>query len=327
MKKIIAAFVFILDISIGHSQYINTSYKEALEIKKRTLLVVLPENDKYLLSMYGQDKDSAEYVQLYINDMEGQRLALKNAISEHWKFTDNTIITSLKEAKSLIKKFPDKYALLRIGEQFQDRTYITFKTSSPPITSWNLANGEFVYNASNRYNIRRLGITSLDIEMPKRIFRVYLPKMSSSLGDFIYAVRQIDYVLTSILKSEENSANKLYRNIILVSEELKNKTLLIDVKETNCTEEAIKKVYPYPFRIVSYDAIEDVLKTKDDNYAIIQTARFDTQSSTHYVANAGNGTIYCNFNSPTFNYSGGENAYIRVYYPLITVKEFEKYKD
>lgn len=34
MKKIIAAFVFILDISIGHSQYINTSYKDALEIKK-----------------------------------------------------------------------------------------------------------------------------------------------------------------------------------------------------------------------------------------------------------------------------------------------------
>ncbi|HWZ23413.1 MAG TPA: hypothetical protein VNW06_12200, partial [Cytophagaceae bacterium] len=177
------------------------------------------------------------------------------------------------------------------------------------------------------YNIRRVGITTLDIELPKRVFRVYLPKMSPSTGDFIYALRQIDYVLSSILKSEENSANTLYKNIASISEELKNKTLLIDIKETNCTEEAIKKVYPYPFRIVSYDAIENVLKTKDDHYAIIQAPRFDTQSSTYYIVNAGDGTIYSNFTTPTFNYSGGENAYIRVHYPVITIKELGKIKD
>ena len=324
MKKIISLFVLALGVTTIYSQHINTSYKDALEIKKRVLLVGLPADDKYLLDMYEQD--SAAYVTLYSTEMEGQRQALKEAVVNHWKFTDSIVITSYKEAKSLIKKFPEKYVLLHFGEQLQDRVYVRHGKTTPPLTCWENRDGKFIYNARKRYSVKMLGITSLVLELPKRVFEVHLPKMSPSTGDFIYAIRQMEYVLSDLLKSEESTANKLYRNVYLVSEELKTKTLLIDAKEVNCSAEDIKKAYPYPFKLVSYDVIDDALKNKDDNFAIIQASRFDTQNSTHYVVNAGNGKIYSNFNDNTFNYGEQHGYSVMVLYPFITSKELERYK-
>ena len=114
MKKIIVFFILSLFTSIGYAQYINTSHKDALEVRKRILLVGLPEDDKFLLEQYEQD--SSEYVTLYKNDMEGQRQALKEAALKYWEYTDSVVVKSLKEAKSLVKKFPEKYALMTFGE-------------------------------------------------------------------------------------------------------------------------------------------------------------------------------------------------------------------
>lgn len=325
MKKIIVFFILSLFISTGYAQYINTSHKDALEVKKRILLVGLPEDDKFLLEQYEQD--SSEYVTLYKNDMEGQRQALKEAALKYWEYTDSVVVFSLKEAKSLVKKFPEKYALMTFGEQFQDRYYVKNNNiSNSPLVSWQKKDGKFSYNSGKRYSVKVLGITSLVIELPKKIFEIYLPKISPSTGDFIFALKQIQYVLSSILKSEEGSANKLYRTINAKSEELKKKTLLIDAREVECKEDAVKKAYPYPFKIVNYEAIEDALKTKDDQYVLIQAVRFDTQNSSYYISSAANGEIYCNFIEPTFNYGQRNGAYsIIVLYPYINTKHLEKY--
>jgi hypothetical protein len=325
MKKTVYLFVLFLIASSSYAQYVNTSHQDALEVKKRILLVALPEDDKFLLEQYEQD--NAQYGTLYKIDMEGQRQALKEAVLNHWKLTDSVIVTSPKEVKTLVKKFPGKYAVLKFGEQFQDRSYIkNNNASNPPLVSWEKNRGECFYNSSSRYSVKMLGITSLVIELPKKVFEVYLPKMSPSTGDFTFALKQVQYVLSTLLNSEEGSANKLYRNINLKSEELKNKVLLIDAREKDCTEDAVKKAYPFPFKIVNYEVIENALKTKDDQYAVVQAVRFDTQNSIHYISNAATGEIYCNFIEPTFNYGQQNGAYsIRVLYPFINTRLLEKY--
>jgi hypothetical protein len=323
MKIIFFFFTaFIFTVS-GYTQYLNTSYKDAQEIKKRILLVGLPEDNKSLLSEY--EEDSVSFGVLYKNDMEGQRQALKEVVLKHWKFSDSIVIVSQKETKALIRKYPDKYAVMKLGEHLQDKVYIRLQ-AEPPQVAWGKREETFTYNFLKRYNIRMLGITSLVIELPKKVIEVYLPKISPSEGDYIYAITQINYILSYILKSEENNANKLYREITNnVSGQLKDKILLLDGAELNCKEEEIKKVYPYPFRIVNYAMVEKTLKARDSRYAVLQSSRTDPNNSTYYLSNAGDGTIYCNYIGLTFNYGEVKGYSIQVFYPTITLKHFEQY--
>jgi hypothetical protein len=325
MKKLFLFFTLLLIYASSClAQYINTSHKDAREIKKRILLVVLPEDDKDLLKEY--EEANPTYATLYKNDMEGQRMALKEVVLKHWKYTDSLVVVSQKEVNAMVKKYPDKYAVMKTGEQMQDRGYIRQNQANPPQVAWEKINEKIVYNSSKRHNIRILGITSLVIELPKRVMEVYLPKMSSSEGDYIYAVTQMEYILSTLLKSQEYSANKLYRDLDNASGKLKNKILLLDGSELGCKEAEIKKVYPYPFKIVSYEIVEKALKTKDSNSVVIQSSRYDINNSTYYLSNAGNGAIYCNYTGLTFNYGQRNGMYnVHVPYPSINVTNFERY--
>ncbi len=308
----------------AQSQYIlNTSTKEAQAIKDRILLLVLPEDDKYLVSRY-QEEDS-NYVALYKNDMEGQRKALARVVQEYWTFSDSIRIVSNKEAKSLQRKFPQEYAVMKIGEQLQDKVYLSHNTSEPPQVAWTKKGGTLEYDFQKRYHIKMLGITTLVIELPRKVIEVYLPKLSPSEGDYMYAVQQLNYILSTLLESEENSAHKLYRELNTVRGQLKDKVLLIDGYELGCEAKAISKAYPYPFKIVDQETIEKALKRRDSSCVVIQSSRVDTNQSTYYLSNAGNGRIYYNFAGFTFNY-GEMNVYmVQVYYPRISIKHLQEY--
>ena len=152
----------ILSQSIIFAQLVNTTQQDALSIQKRILLVALPEEDKYLLS---EKQDYPEYIRMYKDDQAAQRHAFQAMVIKHWTFTDSIVVLPFKEAKSLMKKNPDKFALLRYDDKAQDRIYVNTQDTIP-ITAWTQANGNFYYHNASRYDFRELTVTSLVIELP-----------------------------------------------------------------------------------------------------------------------------------------------------------------
>ncbi|MDF2455156.1 MAG: hypothetical protein K0R51_1149 [Cytophagaceae bacterium] len=313
----------------AQAQLITTSQEDAIAVKNRILLLALPEEDKYMMS---EKQDQTEYLRLYRNDLEGQRKAFQASVLKYWQFNDSIVVLSFKEAKNLMKKNPGKYAMLRYDDKTQDQIYI--KTSdSIPVVSWSQTAGNYHYYNAARYDFRMLTVTSLVIELPKRVLQVFLPKLSPSTGDFIYAIRQMNYVLNNVSKTEGRTLKTVYKEMPQLIQELKTKTLLLDINEMNTKDglrnlELVKKYYPYPVQLVNYNELENILKSGDTRYATVVHARYDFHNSTFCICNAGDGTLYNYFIGPTFDYGDDidETKYtIMIYYPTINKLNLERY--
>lgn len=329
MRFIFLILFFTFFMPIAHAQLITTSHEDAIAVKNRILLVALPEEDKYLVS---EKQSQTEYLRLYRNDMEGQRKAFQACVLKYWKFNDSIVVLPFKEAKSVMKKNPGKYAMLRYDAKAQDQIYM--KTNdSIPIVAWSQTAGNYHYDNAARYDFRMLTVTSLVIELPKRVMQVFLPKLSPSTGDFIYAIRQMDYVLNNVSKAEGRTLKTVYKEMPQLVPELKTKTLLLDINEMNTKDglrniELVKKHYPYPVQLVNYNELETVLKSGDTRYATAVHARYDFHNSTFCISNTGDGTIYNYFIGPTFDYGDDidETKYtIMIYYPAINKLNLERY--
>lgn len=320
---------FFFSQSVVFAQLVTTTQQDALAIQKRILLVALPEEDKYLLS---EKQDHPEYIRMYKEDLDGQRNAFQAMVIKYWTFTDSMVVLPYKEAKSLMKKNPDKFAMLRYDDKSQDRIYVN-TNDTIPIVAWTKSNGKYYYHHASRYDFRELTVTSLVIELPKRVLQVFLPKLSPSEGDFIYAIRQMNYILTDVLKSEGRSTKELQKERPLLAEQLRTKILLLDINEMNRAEglitiQEVKKYYPYPVQLVNYTELETILKSGDTRYAIAVHCRYDFHNSTFHVSNAGDGTIYCHFIGPTFDYGNDidkTNYLIRIHYPTVNKLNLERY--
>lgn len=314
MKSLFTLCVGLLCLHLGTAQNVNLTYENAQEIKKRTLLLVLPENSKMIVNDLAQEDSS--FVKMYTDDMDGQRAALEKAVLAHWSFTDSVKVVSAKEAKSLQKKQPGRYAVMKIGENVQDRTYI-HSGAEPPQVAWTKSWGSLTYQYGMRSNLRLLGVTTLTINLPKKAVEVYLPKTSASEGDFIYGVKQLNYLLAYALQSPEHSSNKLLRNLEVNADQLEHKTLLLDFQEIACTQQEIREVYPYPFKIVQHQDIEKALKNKDTDYLTITGSRIDPHRTQYVLSNTGDGTILSTLTEPTFNYGESAGYSIQVLYPSL----------
>jgi hypothetical protein len=325
---IFVALLFVFFTDDTNAQLINTTYEDALSIKKRILLVALPEEDK---SLVAEKLDQLQFIKQYREDLDGQRKAFQSMVMKYWTFTDSIIVLPFKEAKSLMKKNPEKYAMLRYADKTQDQIYIRTHDSIPVI-SWALDKNNYYYNIFSRYDFRMLTVNALVIELPKRVLEVSLPKLSLSEGDFIYAIRQMEYILKNIMTVEGRNAKILYKEIPLLNDKLKNKILLLDVQEMDAKEglrdiQMIKKYYSYPVQLVNYKELEDILRSGDTRYVVAVHSRYDFHNSTCYVCNAGDGTIYSQFNVPTFDYGTiNQTQYtIQIYYPGINKLHLESY--
>lgn len=330
MRFLVCTILFFCLLHNTYAQWATTTYEDAFLIKKRILLVALPEEDKYLVS---ERQEQAEFLKLYRADLAGQRKSFQSAVLKHWKYSDSIVVLPYKEAKTLMKKNPDTYALLRYAEKSEDRIYV--KTNdSIPVVAWSSAGTDnYHYENAARYDFRMLTVTSLVLELPKRVLQVFLPKLSPSSGDFIYAIHHMEYILHQVSQTQGRTIKAVYKEMPQVSEQLKSKTLLLDMNEMSTKEglrniEQIKKYYPYPVQLVHYNEVENALQAADTRYAIVVQARYDFHNSTFCICNAGDGTLYNYFISPTFDYGDDidETKYtIMIYYPAINKLNLARY--
>lgn len=267
----------------------NTSSKEAIELKKRILIVGLEEqNPKMLKKLKGKE------LEFYQNQVDGNNYALQTSIEKYWKYNSEIKYLPLKEAKALLKSKPKEYALLTINKYTdyeikhigkgwtRDKSLNSNLSSNPSMLK---------YDPGTRYTEAANQISYLSIDMPSNIIYVNLPNLLVSFPDGVYGVMQMQYILDHLCENEKLS----YRDVVKERNgaNLKNKTLLLckDDLDKKLTEAAIKKIYPYKFKIASLDEINQAIVDLSPDYVIAQIVSVQ----------GGKGNVFVHFLSETSN--------------------------
>lgn len=292
------------------AQFSLTSKKDAQKIKNSILLVTLDEEDSEIGSKLAGKPDKLEH---YRTQVEGRNKALKNAIDKYWTFSSKVEYVTGAKAKEMMKVDKEKYVLIGFGQYID---YEKFKTGvgkdgspagwiNPPSGTRPIGapSTGYYYNRSTKYSETANTITTLTVTDPGNLIKVYLPNVYPSESDAVYGIQQIQYILNYILADEKNGMMKFPGQIKKNAVELKNLTLLLDKEDLDpkLTEDAIKKAYPFQFKIVSQEEIDKAILSKDSSVAYVQITDMPTGKgnvSAHFVSNPYDGKLYC-YEAPT----------------------------
>jgi hypothetical protein len=107
------------------------------------------------------------------------------------------------------------------------------------------------------------------------VFYKTLPHIAPSPGDIAYWLMRANYIFEDVVtngdkpaKTKETTDNAHY---------LKEKTMLIckDNLDKSATEAAIKKVYPYSFKIVSQEGLDSAIIAKENDKCVLVVLQMD----------------------------------------------------
>jgi hypothetical protein len=156
---------------------------------------------------------------------------------------------------------------------------------------------------------------------------VYLSKSCPTQTDVTLALLQMQYTFNYLAEDPTRSVRKLMSAQLPVNAiDLRSKTLLIDATDfmVKTTNEDIKKVYAYPFRLVNYQEIEQAVIAKDTNVVVVNFGRINDDSRLFYVLNAGTGKIYNSFTNQAYPVLKSSGGIFTIYYPGIRIEDIEE---
>jgi len=124
------------------------------------------------------------------------------------------------------------------------------------------------YNYICRTDPHHFFVTPLLIKSKRYCYSILLPRKCPSYFDFIYAIQRTQYELSTLIESGKPRLSAVYSHFPGI--QLKNKTLLIDQNDIDetVTNEDLKKVYPFPIKIVSLTEIKNAIYSKDTTVAV-----------------------------------------------------------
>lgn len=246
MKQLYALIIILCTLSIqANAQMGWGKYTDIAALKKRKMVVLLSpeakENPKVIAKLKKKGKSVDEYRQSIVQknkDIEISNKKLKELFKEYWTLNS-------------------------------DYEFAIAGTKS----------AEFIFDCSKytvRHAVVRSNFSALIIKRAGRSMAEVLIPNSPSPTDFIYGIRLIQEYLEFRFKH-----GKLKLKIMplpytqfadMNQEKLKDKILLIDkdILYKKLDERDVKKLYPFPFEIVSRDKIEEAVLSKDKRYAYIQ---------------------------------------------------------
>jgi hypothetical protein len=314
--------------SITYAQYGNTTFKEVEEVKRRILIVGLEEEESYKLVELEGQKD---HLSKYKATVEGKNRALRKAVEESWKYSAEVVFLPTKEARKLFKKDKDKYAYLHFGEELENgRIANGFMGRDPYLNSnsYYYQAAEVTYDYRMRKSMECYNVYTLHIDLPSsNAITVYLSKSCPTQTDVTLALLQMQYTFNYLAEDPTRSVRKLMSAQLPVNAiDLRSKTLLIDATDfmVKTTNEDIKKVYAYPFRLVNYQEIEQAVIAKDTNVVVVNFGRINDDSRLFYVLNAGTGKIYNSFTNQAYPVLKSSGGIFTIYYPGIRIEDIEE---
>jgi hypothetical protein len=104
------------------------------------------------------------------------------------------------------------------------------------------------------------------------VYGAYLPSPFPTAGELVYGIKQVQLQLK--YKSEGMKDGGINALMKQNAKEMPNKTLLLDKARIDLKEEDIKKLYPYPYELVTKERIDEAfLKEEADKVAFVYIPR------------------------------------------------------
>ncbi len=212
------------------------------EFKKRKLLVVLLEENPEEVAKISKN---AQQLEQYKQNIKKYNDNLSKAINDQWKETPFEFITETKAKALNFDENYDKVIFLLPGKKEMEQ--VPF----------------LVYNISMAYVDGKDGKN--DTKLYENKFKVALQNDVPSNGELSYVIEKI--------KTFYNLDTEFDRGELV--NVLKDKRLLIDKELTSATEDEIKAVYPYSYKVTTAEEIAMLADKRAKNNVYIKVEAFN----------------------------------------------------
>ncbi|MBC8109873.1 MAG: hypothetical protein H7Y04_02305 [Verrucomicrobia bacterium] len=296
MKSNLLSLLLVFIYFTVSAQYSNTSHEEAVDVKKKTLLIALDEQD---IAMVNKLKKEPEKLKAYQDFIAGKNEAMKNAVQKIWTFSKYEFKPA-KEATRLVTSKKTAYMLLKFSS-IGDYTYTRSSqgiNSAPSGYSYNKNMGGYSYNAPAGEMKKTGDVPILSLASTKEILKVNLPTAYPSEGEMMFALGHLQYILAYLAENEKHGIMNLIKKQLDVNVKfLKDKTLLVDTEDLKkgVTEDEIKAAYGFPVKAVSSEEIDKALINKTFGYAVIKIIPVEIGGGgvkAHVIADTENSLFY-----------------------------------
>lgn len=252
--------------SIAQPSFTASDKETARKISQTTLSVVMKEAEEGDTKKL---KNPAE-LQEYLNSIKRLNELLRNSIEKEWNLSKTVEFVSEQEGGSIKKEKSAGHFLLEVR---QVKNYKMGDFYGMPNT------GSLQQSQSMLYHLSPSGKTyALSISPASRpgseLVVSYFPLAGLSPGSVTLMVRHLKNQITDGMKGI-TSLSDLKKDVDKRSVKLKSKTLLIfDPLISDGLSKVIKKGdlkehYPYPYKVASFEEVDEAITKKDPNYAII----------------------------------------------------------
>ena len=291
MKKVtLTSFLLcMLFCSALSAQFVveNISPTEAQLIRDRKLIVLLVEpnpTDTAIFYKKGETTELVKLKQLCSNFNQ----ALKKVIATRWTLHQTVEFITPENYKNNYAKNGKEYIVMRFSSGANSQ-YIDFNTGYNKVEKKLAAyKNLFITPQTPSY----LGFSKGENWMGNFIYEFPLPESTPGYFSVVAAVGLNDFFLRSILQKDEKLSRREIEDIIIAkSPNLASKTLLVgnDWKPEEFDLEAMKKIYPYPIKMVNETELSEAIDSKAPDLAwhlVLPIVEYDKSSiSTHtYVS-------------------------------------------
>jgi hypothetical protein len=257
------------------------SQSDAQAVKNTKLVVVLmEENEDYVEKM--RRKNKTYELQRYSNTVRNYNTQINELVKEFFPFVKNVDFKSLSEIKEMPKE--ERQTINFLAYNIGMSVNISDMTANVPAYDfYGKSVSSPIDNKSFDFEDRDATYSKLEIYTYakkesgkyKIIFLKTLPNIVPSTGDVAYWLKRANFAFSDVADHGDKAAWK--RKIEENTKQLKQKTLLIckDNLDKSTTAVSIKKVYPYPFKVVSKEEFDRAILAKENDKCVLVPLRMD----------------------------------------------------
>lgn len=250
--------------------------EEIESVQHRKLIVIIEEPKETVLKKLTRRKKDSE-LQNYRAALDEYNKAMKEVVEKYWPWKSNGIeYKTYREVEALKKSKSRDYAIIYSISQSASRFYgdASYNSKSGLNWSWDMKE-----DSEDRDYIKYFTTLIVNvIEDLKRtpVYQTSLPDIFPTKASLVFGMNNckayFDYRLgTKKNKEKINGLDLIEQMARENAPKLKTMTLLIrtDWLDKKLPEKGIKNFYPYPYKVVSREEMDDAIMTEKDNTAYI----------------------------------------------------------
>jgi hypothetical protein len=224
------------------------------QVKKRKLIVVLEEPNEDVMKKLTK-KHKTDQIKEYQTALDAYNTEMKEVIEKFWNFSANAI--EYKSAKDVEKiKKSNEYAIIYCSSGSNG-----VGSKHEALEWW--PKGDKVEGDA---------VTLMAVCLPEKnkpIYYIGMPDAFPTKADLVYGITAIEFYFNYRESHQKISKNEYEEMVEQYQPRLKNRTLLLrqDELDEKLTPEEIKTAYPFAYKTVTTDEMDQYVVNADSNYA------------------------------------------------------------